>query len=1043
MGSQTNLDSCQTNINSKPILSVSFRNLKLRFLIDTGSDVSIISESITSPLKMKFEPTSMRVSTLSGDSLRIFGITRLNFKINDVSYSWRFQISEFPNTMAIDGILGWDFLQTYSEVLLKCVDLPLTPCEVSTTNLADVASSSKSEKYGQDDLNFDDSTNLLAPLPGADEVVLPKEIDTNFYDLVAQYCDLFTSKIKTSKLGEFDIKLSTSTPVKVPPRRVPLHFIDKVTDMLKDYEEQGIIRRSQSPYCAPVVLVPKKTGDIRFACDYRRLNAVTIKDSGPISTFEEVRDNLQGSTIFSKFDLKSGYWQLLLATSASEKTAFSPGPQFGLWEWTVLPFGLSNAVSHFHREMTKAFRDLSFVTVYLDDIFIGSSDSEEHRRHLTLFFQRCSELNLTLSGAKCFVGRDEIEILGRVIGKNGIRMSKEKLNTISNWPLPSTKKQLMSFLGLCNYDSRFIKKFAELTAPLYQMTRCDTEFLWTEHAVDCFNQLKKNFTHDVCLVVPNTRDSFTVQTDASDVAISGVLLQNCHPVEFFSRKLKPSECHYSAIQKECLAIVCTLRKFRHYLIGRCFHLQTDHKPLIWLKQQKQNGMLGRWSIELQEYDFNITHIRRRDNILADSVSRQFVNTIQIVPHFSNERIRELQSMDPVLSSILESRKSDLSTPKLPDGTSSSLTKRWKQLYKQLVVQDDILWRRYKKAPEEDVSLLPIIPEDLQEEIIKMNHDPPHCGHLGVERTIERIIAMAYWPGLRRSVDNYISNCESCQVVKAKASQPPVQNFVNAASKPGELLTVDILKLPNDQGYNCILLIVDAFSKFPVAYKMKNETSKTIIKHLLSYFTLFGIPRRILTDQGPNLESYLVYETLKYFGVKKSRTAIYHPQTDGQTERMNRSILEMLRHYARNGKWVDNLDLVLMAYRSSINSVTGQTPSMLFFNRELPQAPLFSCDIPSFPSRSQWMDILDDVDLTKAVRKVPNTEDFMSQFEAGDQVLVRTFVRPHKLQSQFEPGWTITALYNGCAEVSNGRRTKVVNFCDISLFKKSGGNGVMG
>ena len=978
----------------------------------------------------------MQISTLAGDSLQIFGEINLNFSLANAFFSWPFQISEIPESMFIDGILGWDFLKTFPDVFSKCMDLSTWSSHDAFPVHSNVSTLNESQSSTQDSFqcNIDEGA-CLAPLPTEEHIVLPSDIHPDFVGLVRSHHELFTKKIKVSKLGQFNIELSSSKPVKTPPRRVPLHFIKKVTEMLNDYEAQGIIRRSQSPFYSPVVLVPKKTGDIRFACDYRRLNAVTIKDSSPIPTFEEIRDSLQGCTIFSKFDLRSGYWQLPLSAMAIEKTAFSPGPQFGLWEWTVLPFGLSNAVSHFHREMTKAFADLSFVKIYLDDLFVGSSNVEQHRNHLARFFERCAKFNLTLSGGKCFIGCEKIEILGRVISKHGVSMSDEKLETIRKWPLPCTKRQLLSFLGLCNYDARFVSNYAKYTSPLYQMTRQNEKLCWTEYTVDCFNKLKQSFTTDVCLLVPNDTDPFHVQTDASDVAVSGVLLQNGRPVEFFSRKLKPSEVRYSAIQRECLAIVCTLRKFRHYLLGSCFHLQTDHKPLIWLKQQKQNGMLGRWSLELQEFDFNISHIRGCDNILADSVSRQFVNAIHVKPHFSDKAILQFQEADPIFVSIRRSVESGHTTPKLPDDTSLSLVKRWNQLYNQIVIQNGILYRRYKLRPEDEPSLIRLIPQDLQQDIIRMNHDPPHCGHLGVERTLHRILPIAYWPGIRRSVHDYISTCDSCQVVKAKPIHPPIQNFVNAATAPGELVTADILKLPNDQGYNCILLLVDAFSKFPVAYKMRNESSQAIVKNLVSYMTLFGVPRRILTDQGPNLESHLVYDALNYFGVSKGRTAIYHPQTDGQTERMNRSILEMLRHYARNGKWVDNLDLVLMAYRSSVSSVTGKSPSLLFFGREIPQAPIFQCDIRSFPSKSEWMEILDDVDLAKGIKRCPDTEETSRKFLIGDPVLIRSFVKPHKLASQFVPGWTVSAVYNGCAEVTNGRQKKTINFCDMIPLKK--------
>ena len=225
----------------------------------------------------------------------------------------------------------------------------------------------------------------------------------------------------------------------------------------------------------------------------------------------------------------------------------------------------------------------------------------------------------------------------------------------------------------------------------------------------------------------------------------------------------------------------------------------------------------------------------------------------------------------------------------------------------------------------------------------------------------------YWPGMKLTILNYVTSCISCQQVKAKAIKSQIQYFTSSATHPGELVTTDVLKLPSDQGYSAILLMVDSFSKFPIAYKLRNEIAQTISKHFLQYFTHFGIPQVSLTDQGTIFESILVQNLCKYFGVKKIRTSSYHPETDGQTERLNRTILEMLRHYSENGKWVDYIDLALMAYRSCLQSSIGQSPALLFLGREMREAPVFDGDRNGLavPSEEEWVDILDSVECKKA------------------------------------------------------------------------------
>lgn len=414
-----------------------------------------------------------------------------------------------------------------------------------------------------------------------------------------------------------------------------------------------------------------------------------------------------------------------------------------------------------------------------------------------------------------------------------------------------------------------------------------------------------------------------------------------------------------------------------------------------------------------------------------------MNAIHIEPVISDQSLIEFQKEDNIISCIRDSIENKMEKPTFPLNVSESLRKRWLQLYPQLTIQNDMLLRRFKLKPEAQPSSLRIIPEKLQNRIIEISHDPPHCGHLGVDKTLHRILLSSYWPGIRKSVQDYITDCESCQIVKAKATPSPIQVMCDAATTPGELVTIDCLKLPPDQGFHAILLLVDAFSKFPVAYKLRDETSPNIVKCLVNYFTTFGVPRRIVTDQGTNFEGRLVYDALSYFGIRKGRTAIYHPQTDGQTERMNRSLLEMLRHYARKRHWVDNLDLVMMAYRTSICSTTKQTPALLFFNREMPEAPTFQCVPPTFPSPREWAELLDDVDLAKARRTHP-ADDSLTPFTVGDNVMVRAFVRNNKLCPRYEPGWIVDQVYPGSVKVHNNNNIcKVINNSDIVLQKKGG------
>ena len=346
---------------------------------------------------------------------------------------------------------------------------------------------------------------------------------------------------------------------------------------------------------------------------------------------------------------------------------------------------------------------------------------------------------------------------------------------------------------------------------------------------------------------------------------------------------------------------------------------------------------------------------------------------------------------------------------------------------QLVIENGVLCRRCKQSPSDPIKNVPIIPGDQQHAIIRSYHDSKICGHLGIEKTLGRLLNTCYWPGIRQSVVEYISNCTSCQEVKSKAIKNPNQVVTSAATFPGELVTADVLKLPSDQGYNCVLLIVDAFSKYPVAYKLRNETAQSLLKCFIHYFTHFGIPHSLLTDQGTNFESYLVAELLSKFEVIKFRTNPYHPQTDGETERMNRSLLEMLRHYAENGKWVDNLDLVLMAYRTAINKTTGVTPCVLFFGREMKSLRTLVEKCPDIMGDLQKAELLDTVEMNK----IRQHSEEITPLKEGQQVLLRHFTG-HKLQPKFQSGWIVSRQLGKSVEINRLGKIRRVNIGDLAL-----------
>ena len=374
-----------------------------------------------------------------------------------------------------------------------------------------------------------------------------------------------------------------------------------------------------------------------------------------------------------------------------EKTAFCPGPGIGLYEFCRMPFGLSGAPSSFQRLMDKILHGLSFVTIYLDDILIHSKDEQEHTGHLEIVF-RLLNAGLTLRGMKCDIGMSSVQYLGHVFSANGMSPDPNKVKAVADWPVPSNVSKVRQFLGLASYYRRYVQNFSTIAAPLHALTQDGISFCWDQACNDAFTTLKNHLVNSPVLAYPSFEQNateFVLQTDTSAVALGAVLEQKGHVIAYASQSLTASEHNYSVIQRECLAIVFALKQFRHYLLGRPFLLNTDHAPLQWLSAQKMEGMLCRWALAMQEYDFKIVYRKGSLNTNADALS--WTPTIQApcaftiaLPNHSVSDLRTAQLADDTLSVALKACEQSHDVPSGRKWRKSPLC-RYQQLWKQLVV----------------------------------------------------------------------------------------------------------------------------------------------------------------------------------------------------------------------------------------------------------------------------------------------------------------------------------------------------------------------
>ncbi|XP_033758666.1 uncharacterized protein LOC117340982 [Pecten maximus] len=469
-----------------------------------------------------------------------------------------------------------------------------------------------------------DSTETVSDVHISDD--LARDQRTQILELLEQHKDVLTDLPGRTSLATHDIVTTTSVPVRVKPYPTPLHTRETIKEEVDKMLAMDIIEPSDSEYSSPIVMIRKRDSTWRFCIDYRQLNKITVFDAEPMPSPDDLFAKLSQCKYFSKFDLSKGYWQVPLSPDAKKKSAFTTS--FGLFQFKVMSFGLQNAPSTFSRLMRKLLSGMQHIDNFLDDILIFTKTWEEHVRVLRTLCERLRDANLTARPSKCFVGFHSLECLGHIVGEDKLQPTPEKIAAIQAAARPTTKKQVRSFIGLANYYRKFIPNFATIAVPLTDLTKkgMPNHVQWTDAQENAFVSLKKHLTSTPILRLPDLEKTFTLRTDASDLGIGAILLQDTddemHPIAYASRKLLPRERRYSVMEKECLAMVWGTDKFAQYLLGREFQVETDHQPLTCLSNKKvANSRIMRWALLLQPFRMKIKAIPGCENVGADFLSR--------------------------------------------------------------------------------------------------------------------------------------------------------------------------------------------------------------------------------------------------------------------------------------------------------------------------------------------------------------------------------------------------------------------------------------
>ena len=781
---------------------------------------------------------------------------------------------------------------------------------------------------------------------------LSEDQQTQLYNLLLLFSDVFASNsadFGRTDIIQHEINTGDTGPIRQPPRRIPPHFREEAHDMLQKMLDSDVITKSKSPWASPVVLIRKKNGSLRYCVDYRKLNAVTRKDAYPLPRIDDTLDTLGDAKWFSTLDLISGYWQVEMSKEAQEKTAFST-PE-GLFEFKVLPFGLCNAPATFQRLMDLVLSGLqwSACLVYMDDIIVYGSTFSAHLHNLAAVFARLRQAGLKLQPQKCFLLQKEVNYLGHVVSEQGVSPDPLKTEKVAKWPTPKSVQEVQQFLGLAGYYRRFIKHFAAIARPLHRLTEKNHKFSWTKECQESFEKLRLLLTSSPTLAFPNFSHPFILDTDASDFGLGGVLSQNIHgeerPIAYASRALSKPERNYCTTRKELLAMVSMIKHFRPYLLGRQFVLRTDHNCLIWLQKFREpEGQLARWMEILQEYTFEVVHRRGKLHDNADALSRHpcvqcgrkshsepagsdsVVNANcpveQLVPANSAQFIpslnwQDIQASDTSIAPILQAKIAG----KKPVGDSvqrlSRESRQLLEMWEQLRVEENMLLRQFKNTTGSLTTKQIIVPKSVRDPIVSELHSGVSGGHLGEKKTLARLKQRYYWPGHRKDVHIFCQSCQQCATRKMPSPRRRAPLHSVPSGYPMHKVAMDILgPLPKSKsGNKYILVISDYFSKWTEAYPLPNQEALTVAQKLVDqWICRFSVPEQLHSDQGRQFESELIAEVCRLLKINKSRTTAYHPQSDGQVERFNRTLLNMLATVVKDHphRWEESLCKVCLA-----------------------------------------------------------------------------------------------------------------------------------
>lgn len=881
---------------------------------------------------------------------------------------------------------------------------------------------------------YEPQVNLSLPSQNVQVNHLPSEYKSHYIRLIDSFAGVFS-------LDPADIGHCTVLPqnillkdprkiISIPPYRISPNLQPIVHSYVDKLLATGVIQRSTSPFCSPLLLVKKANSGAqqsihekyRVVHDFRALNDNTVRDSYPLHNLYDLLDKVAQAKVWSVIDLSSGFWNQSLNPDSRPLTAFAV-PGKGHYEYTRSAQGLCNSPATFQRLLDFVVRDIPDVYVYIDDLVISSKDHASHLKTLQLVFERFRKYNFRCRPHKMQLATGEINYLGYNLSQqHGIRPGQAKTEAIKNWNPPTTVTEVKQFLGLCSFFRRTLPNFATIASPLTKLTRKDSE--WSQGslpkiALEAFQNLQSKLITRPCLQAPKFGQPFILTVDASKVGFGATLSQQGvhgeHPVAYASRTLSDRETKNAPFHLEYMAMVWACRHFKPYLVGKQFTLRTDHKPLQVMNKTKGQAF-DRFLLELSEFDFKVEYIP--GNIMpSDGLSRLPAAAVSSMTYdlksqinISWSQIKELQQQDKWVKALVVFLLYQ-SLPKDPELRSFVQANS-----KNLTIQDKVLCHS-SSATNTAVAFAPM---GLRSTLLRLAHDHPLAGHYSVSKTLATLSQYWYWPDIHSDVDIHCRSCYTCQKTNVKQSPPVPLGRLPPPSGFNDRVHIDLLgPLPLNLGNKYVMVMVDSYSKWINLAPLPDKKMETVAQSFMdSWVTMFGPCQTLVSDLGTEFHNSAFATLASGFQIHQNFSSTGHAMSNGQAETIVKEVLHYLRRFLENSNnWMESLPKIRFSHNTSIHSSSKQTPYFSVFHAR-PTVPYGHLSPPSKPNYSdspvqEYLNHLHHLRNTvqnenqkaaEAAKKYYDKRAKDRSFEKGDKVFIHrghTGTQFQKFQHKFK------------------------------------------